>query len=164
MTRTMEEQMKTGRTRRMSLTAALFRVLAVFAANQAVEAQRSVGGGPGGVLMGMRDLDLTDAQRDQIRGVVSEHRDTYAPFDERLREARRALNEAVMTDAVNESKIRALAAVAAPLEADAAVRRAELNASILQILTPDQRANLRSIRAEMQARFADRGRGRSRRQ
>ena len=61
-----------------------------------------------------------------------------------------------MADVVNESTIRGLAAQIAPLEADAAVQRAYANAAVLQVLTPDQRAELRELQAEAQEGFSER--------
>ena len=83
---------------------------------------------------------------------------------EQLGAARSALREAVTDDVVNESLIRAQAAHVANLEADAAVQRAHVNVQILQLLTPDQRAELQELRTEAQERIGERlGRRRGRR-
>jgi len=102
-------------------------------------------GGPGG-MAGLRELDLSDSQRDQIRSVREQHNNPA--LAEQLRAARSALHDAVTADVVNESAIRGLAAQVAPLEADAAIQRAYAHAAVLQILTPDQRAELGEIQAE----------------
>lgn len=113
----------------------------------------------GGLMMGLRDLDLSDAQRDQIRELVQTHREANRATAEQLRAARVALNEAVMAEVVNESEIRALSAQVAPLEADSAVQRAYFNAQLLQVLTPDQRGELQDIQAEMEDRRSRRRQG-----
>ena len=102
-------------------------------------------GGPGG-MPGLRELDLSDSQRDQIRSVREQNHNPA--LVEQLRAARKALNEAVTADVVNESTIRGLAAQVAPLEADAAIQRAYAHAAMLQILTADQRAELSEMQAE----------------
>ena len=102
--------------------------------------------GRGGMLPGLRALDLTDAQRDQIRSLREQHHDPA--IAQQHRAARQALNEAITADVVNESAIRGLAAQLALFEADAAVQRAYANAAVLQILTPDQRAELSELQAQ----------------
>lgn len=113
-------------------------------------------GGRRGMLAGLRQLELTDAQREQIREISDQNRADGRALAEGLRAAREALNEAVTADVVNESTIRGLVAQVAPLEADVAVQRAYANAQILQVLTPDQRAELRQLQAEAQEHFRER--------
>ena len=124
---------------------------------------RFLGGGPRGMLPGLRDLDLTDAQREAFGDVAEQNRSEGRAMAEQLGAARAALNEAVMDDVVNESTIRARAADVASLEADAAVQRAYMNAQLWQILTPDQRAELRQLQAEAQERRGERRRRQGRR-
>ena len=116
------------------------------------------GGGRGG-LPGLRALDLTDAQRDEIRSVREQHHDPA--LAQQHRAARQALNEAIAADVVNESAIRGLAAQLALFEADAAVQRAYAHAAVLQILTPDQRAELTELQAQAEE-FRERMRPRRR--
>ena len=116
-----------------------------------------MGGGARGMLPGLRALDLTDAQREEIRGVADQNRDAGRQLRERLGADRASLNEAVMAEVVSESTIRARAAEVATLEADVAVQHAHVNAQIWQVLTPDQRAELRELQAEAKERHGERG-------
>ena len=112
---------------------------------------------PPAVLRGLRALDLSETQREQIR-------EAGAALIDRLGAARATLNDAVTAGVVNESTIRARAADVAALEADAAVQRAHTYAQVLQVLTPDQRAELSEIRATARERLDERRtRGRRRR-
>ena len=111
------------------------------------------GGGPRAIVAGLRALDVSETQREQIREVAEQHQEAGAALFDRLRAARAALNDAVTAGVVNESTIRARAADVAMLEADAAVQRAHAHAQIWQILTPDQQAELREIRASAQDRL-----------
>ena len=115
----------------------------------------SMGGRRGGMLRGLRQLELTDAQREQIREIADQNRAAGQEQAEGLRAARMALNEALMADVVNESTIRGLIAQMAPVEADVAVQHAYANAQILQVLTVDQRAEWRQQQAEAQERFSE---------
>ena len=110
------------------------------------------GGGRGGMMHGMRALDLTDEQHTEIRHIAERYREPDGTQREQHRAAREALREATTADVVSESTIRALAAEVALFEADAAVQRAYMHAEILQVLTPDQRAQLQELRSEREAR------------
>ena len=102
--------------------------------------------GPDGVRRILRQLELTGEQREAIRGVVQQHRESGQALRQRVADARRALNEAVTSGAADETRIRALADELAPLTADAAVRRASLYAGIRELLTEPQRAELDELR------------------
>ena len=117
---------------------------------------RFMGGGQRGMRPGLSELDLSDDQRAAIRSIAEQNRSEGSAMAEQLGAARASLNEAVMVDVVNESTIRARAADVARLEADAAVQRAHVNAQIWQVLTPDQRAELRQLQAEATERLGER--------
>ena len=67
---------------------------------------RGMGGGPRGMLPGLRDLELTDVQREAIRDIAEQDRSEGSAMAEQLGAACAALNEVVMDDVVNESMIR----------------------------------------------------------
>jgi Spy/CpxP family protein refolding chaperone len=77
---------------------------------------------------------------------VREHRENGAASRQALRAAQRKLRDAVTAEVVNETTIRAAAAETASFRADAAVRRAEMHAAVLAVLTTDQRAELSQLR------------------
>jgi Spy/CpxP family protein refolding chaperone len=109
-------------------------------------------GGPGGP-MGMlpmlgRQLNLTDAQRDQIKAIGQSHTDEWKALADRERAARTALNAAVTADAIDEAAIRQKSAEVAAVDADMAVARAHAHAEVLQILTADQKAQLKALTAQ----------------
>ena len=110
-------------------------------------------GGPGGP-MGMlpmlgRQLDLTDAQKDQIKTIADSHKADWKTLAERARTAHGALNQAVTADTIDETLIRQRSAEAAAVDADMAVARARVHAEVLQILTPEQKTKLQSLHTEM---------------
>ena len=113
-------------------------------------------GGPGGP-MGMlpmlgRQIDLTDAQKDQIKTIADSHKEDWKSLAERARAAHGALNQAVTADTVDEALIRQRSADVAAVDADMAVARARAHAEVLQILTPEQKTKLHSLHAERQGR------------
>jgi len=109
-------------------------------------------GGPGGGPMGMlvpfgRELNLTDAQKEQFKALAETNKDAHAAIAKRMQTARQALNEAVLGTAVDESLIRAKAAEVAAVEVDAALERAKLHAQAFALLTPEQQAKAKQLLA-----------------
>ena len=123
-------------------------------------------GGPGGPMgalgpLGplMRQANLTEAQRDQVRGVIDSHRDEMQAIAERARPAHEALQAALTSETFDEGTIRARYADVASVEADAAVARARVYSEVFQILTAEQQAQVKKLQAEMRERRPERGRG-----
>ena len=136
--------MQIGTTRGRAVAGIALIAMAALVAGVGLEAQGRGGrGGFGGTLL---YLDLTDDQRESIRTIVREHRENGAASRPALRAAQQKLRDAVTAEVVNETTIRAAAAEAASLRADAAVRRAEMHAAVLAVLTTDQRAELNELR------------------
>jgi len=113
-------------------------------------------GGPGGP-MGMlpmlgRQIDLTDAQRDQIKAIAASHKEDWKALADRARTAHDALNTAVMAETVDDALIRQKSAEVATVDADMAVARAHAKAEVFQILTADQKTKLKALQAEMKSR------------
>jgi protein CpxP len=90
-----------------------------------------------------RDLQLTDAQKDQLKTIADSHKDDWKALADRGRSARTALNAAVMADTIDEALIRQKSSEVAAVEADMAVARARARAEVFQILTAEQRAKLK---------------------
>ena len=119
-------------------------------------------GGPGGMFgLPMRELNLTDAQREQVRTIMESHRDAQKAIGDRMQAARKALHESVAADAFDENAIRAKAAEVGAVEADAAVLQAKIHGEVIAILTPEQVKKAKELRSEMENRAKD-GRGRGR--
>jgi Spy/CpxP family protein refolding chaperone len=117
-------------------------------------------GGPGGP-MGMLpmlapQLGLSDAQRDQIKAIADAHKDEWKALADRSRTARMALEDAVTGDAIDEALIRQKSAEASAVDADLAVARARAHAEVFQLLTADQKTQLKTMQAEMKKRLAGR--------
>ncbi len=110
-------------------------------------------GGPMGMLpMLPREIQLTDAQRDQVRSIADTHRDEWKALADRARSAHDALNNAVTAETVDETTIRAKSADVAAVEGDMAVARAHAHAEVWQILTADQKAKLKELKAQFSSR------------
>jgi Spy/CpxP family protein refolding chaperone len=97
-------------------------------------------------------LGLTDAQTTQIRSIMDSRQDEIRALVDRSATARGALETAVASGTFDEATIRARSAELAVTEADMAVTRGRIYAEVVQVLTPEQRTQLNTLQAEMQAR------------
>ena len=104
-------------------------------------------GGPGGLLAGLplRELNLTDAQREQVRQIVESRQQETRAIGERAMAAREALRTATTSPSFDEGLVRAKAAEVAAIDADMAVARARIFADVFQILTPEQQAKVKEL-------------------
>ncbi|HEX2344833.1 MAG TPA: Spy/CpxP family protein refolding chaperone [Vicinamibacterales bacterium] len=115
---------------------------------------RGHGGGFDG--LALRELDLTEAQQQEIRSIHEQNREAGRGVGEKLREARRALHEATVADPIDEAAIRAAAGALANAEAEAAISRARVHAQVWKVLTPEQQEKAKSLRTERRERRGDR--------
>ena len=104
----------------------------------------------------LRGLDLTDAQREQVRGIYSARQADFKAIGDRLKTAHDAQRQAVTRVPVDENEIRARVSEASAVEADFAILRARIHEQVYQVLTPEQQAKAKSLDAERQKRRAER--------
>jgi protein CpxP len=124
-------------------------------------------GGPGrmgGFGLPLRALELTEAQREQVKGVMQQHRADMQAVGKRLHEARRAQRDAIETVPVNEALIRSTSQTLATAETDMAVLQARIHSEIWNLLTPDQQAKAKELKAQRGSRMKDRQQRRPRQQ
>ena len=122
-------------------------------------------GGPGGPLGMLRmlgpQLNLTDAQKEQIKNIAESHREEWKALGDRERLAHEALTAAIMADTMDEALIRSKSAELGVVQADAAVASARARAEVWQILTPEQQAQAKKLQADFSARRQASRRGRA---
>jgi len=106
---------------------------------------RGPGRGPGfdGALPILRELNLTDAQREQIRAITDAQRTADNPR-RNLTDLERQLQSALLADAPDHQKIEELKASIASASAAALEARIDVESRIAQVLTPEQRAQARA--------------------
>ena len=145
--------------RRMSIVVATVAAFALGAATLLAQGPGGRGrpggpGGPPGILPGLNRLDLTDAQRDQVRAIMQAGREAGDP-GENVGQAERALNAALLAETPNPQAIETARAALNAAHAASVDRRIELMQKIVQVLTPAQRQEL----AKMPGPGGPRGRG-----
>lgn len=120
--------------------------------------------GPLGGLLAVRPdlplatLKLTDAQREQVRGILNGHRDETRAVAEKARAALEGLR-AASAAAVDEAAVSQHSAALGEAIGEAAVLRAKVRGEVLAILTPEQQTELQRIQAareERQKQFQER--------
>ena len=132
-------------------------------------------GGPGGpgfpgfgasilgpIQMIASQLNLSDAQKDQVTAIAQSHRDEWRSLADHVSTARQGLRAAITSGTFDEALVRDKSAALGQAEADVAVASARAFGEVFQILTPEQQAKLRSLQAEGQRRRGQEGRQRGR--
>lgn len=107
-------------------------------------------------MLPLRQLDLTDAQRQEVRAIFDQTQAAVRATGEQLGLAKQALHEVVTRDWVNEAEIRVRAEALGLAEGDAAIVRADLYVQLWQILTSAQQVRAEEIKVEMKASGKDR--------
>lgn len=125
-------------------------------------------GGPGGRMMGplgglvalhpdlpLPGLDLTDAQREQVRAIMQSHRDEGRALLQRAQAAADGLQKATASS-IDEGAAAQHGQALGSIIADAAVLRARIRSEVFAILTAEQQAEANRIladRVERRERF-----------
>ena len=113
-------------------------------------------GGPGGrgfaAGFALGQLDLSDAQKQQIRDITKRHRDQTQPIVQRLMTAMEAQRAAIEAVPVNEPAVRSAAQDVAAAQADMAVEQARLHSDIFGVLTVEQQTKAKQLEAQAQAK------------
>lgn len=106
-------------------------------------------GGPGGpnVLAMVRQLDLSDTQREQVRQIMEEGRQAGNPGAD-LRDAERRLHEALLTDTPDAGSIETLKSAVNAAHAAELDQRIAMIQKVAQVLTPAQRQQLLKLRPQ----------------
>jgi Spy/CpxP family protein refolding chaperone len=96
-------------------------------------------------------LNLSPDQIQKIRAINSELKDQRQAAGMKLRQAQRALAEAVESPTPNETLIEQRSQELADAQATAIRLRSLTEARVLQVMTPEQRTRLKEIRQRNQA-------------
>jgi Spy/CpxP family protein refolding chaperone len=111
-------------------------------------------GGRAGFPLGQ--LELTDAQRQQVRDVMQRHRDEIRAAADKLRDAQRAQRDAVSAMPVNEGLIRSTSQALADAQTELALTQARARSEVWTLLTPEQQAKAKELRTERENRMKER--------
>ncbi len=112
----------------------------------------------------MRQLNLTDAQKDQLQTLRNEHRDEMRGKNSADRDARRAerqayhakVQELVLADTFDEAQATALAKEMVEKQTERRVQMLEKRHQMLNILTPEQKTEFVKLQGERMQECSDR--------
>lgn len=90
-------------------------------------------------------LDLTDAQKEQIRAIREKERADSKPFIEQLGQLHQSMGELVFSDTFNESAVKSIIAQQGQVNASLGFIRAKAQFDVYQVLTPEQKAKLKEL-------------------
>jgi protein CpxP len=99
-------------------------------------------------MLPLRGIDLTDAQRQQMRSIMESHKAEFDQVRTKLREAHAAMAAASSGQPVDEAAIRASSTALAAALADEAILNAKVRAEVFGILTAEQQQTLQERQAE----------------
>jgi protein CpxP len=106
--------------------------------------------GPGG--LALAGLNLTDAQKEQVREIRERYREQTRTLAQALNDAATKQRQAIETIPVNETLITSATQDMTQAQVDLAIQEARLNAEVWSVLTPEQQSQATKARAERQAR------------
>lgn len=98
----------------------------------------------------LTSLNLTPEQLSQMRIIRQETERVGRPLTQRVRQARRALDQAIYSDNADESLIELRARELAQAQAEATRLRALTELRVRRVLTPEQLGKLREMRRQAQ--------------
>jgi Spy/CpxP family protein refolding chaperone len=98
-----------------------------------------------------RELNLTEAQQDQVKSIWKAEKAKIQPLRLQLRQNQQAEN-ANVTGAFDETQARAFAGKQAQIMSDLIVEKQRTRSAIYAVLTPDQRARAAQLIEERQQR------------
>jgi Spy/CpxP family protein refolding chaperone len=107
-----------------------------------------------GGMMGFfpRSLNLTDAQHEQIKGIMQKERPTMKPLFQQSHQIELQLRQ-FSEGTFDEAKVRTLATQKAQVESELTVQRTRIHNELFQVLTTDQQTKMKEIEANREARM-----------
>lgn len=113
--------------------------------------------GPGrGSGLALGALDLSEAQREQVREITRRYREQNQAVEKRLGDAMEKQRAAIEAVPANEALITSLTQDLVQAQVDLAIQQARLNTEIWSVLTPEQQAQATKNRADRQTRMEER--------
>ena len=105
-------------------------------------------GGPFGFGPGFGQLDLSEDQKAQLKQIAGSHRDEFRALGEKSRAAHDGMQALIEADQIDENAIRAKSQEIAAAEADVMILNAKVRQQSMQVLTSEQQAKLKELRAQ----------------
>src|SRR5882672_6378134 len=127
----------------------------VLAVGHGFQGQGMHGRGPGGFGHGdmlehmARELNLTDAQKEQVKTIMESAETSAEGIHAKLEEVHKQIDAATANGQFDEAQVRTLANQKAQLEADMMVEHLRAKSKVFAILTPEQRTKAEEMHKRM---------------
>jgi protein CpxP len=95
------------------------------------------------------ELQLTDAQQEQIKSILQAEKNKVQPLWQQLAQTEQQILTATKGGTFDENQVRSIATQQAQLRTEMIVERARLKAEIYKVLTPEQRTKADSMQERM---------------
>jgi protein CpxP len=102
-------------------------------------------------------LDLTDTQQAQAKEIMAKEKPTLTPLLQQLGQTRHQLRQFEESGNFDEAQVRAIAAQQSQTLTELTVQKARIEAELVKILSPEQKAKLTKMmdrREQRMQRFA----------
>ncbi len=141
--------MKSNRFKLIAGALAILLLVTAAAVSQTVKRAHMRGegifGGPGSVHFLTRYLDLDDAQRAQVKDILSKQRATTKPLMQQLHQTQQQERAIVQAGTFDEAQARALATQRSQTMVELAVQKMKVESQLYQVLNTDQKAKLNEM-------------------
>ena len=107
----------------------------------------------------LRELDLSDEQKTQVKEIFDSSKERTEPIREAMKANREKLEQATANGAFDEAAVTALANEGASLSAQATVARFRVKSQVFAVLTDEQKAKAVEMGKEFKGHFGGRGKG-----
>ncbi len=107
---------------------------------------------PSGMFRAVWQLDLSEEQQAQLRGLMEPMREASRQQMRSMKEARKTLREAMNAEPYDAAQVQQLAEAQGNAVTEMILKRAETSQQIRALLTPEQRAELDTLRSNKPCR------------
>jgi periplasmic protein CpxP/Spy len=104
-----------------------------------------------------QELNLTEAQKTQVKTLLEAGQATVAPLQQKMEDVHKQLELATANGQFDEAQVRALATQQAQLMAETIVEHERMKSKIFNILTPEQRTKAEEMHKRHRKHFGTSG-------
>ncbi len=105
--------------------------------------------------MFFHQLNLTDAQKAQVKQIMSQEQPTLKPLMQQMAQGENQMRTLELSGTFDEGQARTLATQQSQNMTELMVQRARIESEVIQVLTPDQKTKLSQLVQQRAQRFAD---------
>ena len=119
------------------------------------------GRGFGGPMLGrlFHELNLSDAQKAQVKQIMTQERPTLKPLMRQMAQGENQLRTLELSGNFDEAQARTIATQQSQNMTELMVQRARVESEMIGVLTPDQKSKLTQMVQERAQRFSSEGQG-----